>query len=61
MGMERDGKSKCKVVWLEGQEPHSVWATPIGEEDCFLLFTLSNGVTLRLQKSAVVKIEEGLP
>jgi hypothetical protein len=48
-----------KVVWVEGKETHSVWATPTGEEDGFLRFVLSNGATLRLQRSAIIKLEEG--
>jgi hypothetical protein len=49
---------KSKVVWTEGNDVHSVWATPEGEEDGFLKFMLSTGAILRLQKSSVVKIEE---
>ena len=49
---------KTKVVWNEGKEAHAVWATPVGEEDGFLKFILPNGAILRLQKSAIVKIEE---
>lgn len=56
--MERDGCTKVKVVWVEGSEAHSVVATPVGEADGFLQFSLVDGRTLRLQKTMVVKIEE---
>ena len=57
--MERDGTAKrCKVVWTEGSEVHSVMARSAGEENGFLKFILSNGAALCLHKSAVIKIEE---
>ena len=57
-GMERNGIGKVKIVWIEGDEPHSIVATPQGEEDNFLKFLLRDGRTILLQKSMIIKLEE---
>jgi hypothetical protein len=50
---------RVKIVWHEGNQPHVVYGEPLNEEDpLFISFRLSDGHTLRLNKAAVVKIEE---
>lgn len=58
--MGRDGMARrVKIVWHEGNQPHVVYGEPLNEEDpLFISFRLSDGHTLRLNKAAVVKIEE---
>jgi hypothetical protein len=50
---------RFKIVWNEGLQPHVVYGEPLNEEDpLFMSFRLSDGHTIRLNKVAVVKIEE---
>ena len=50
----------AKIVWNEDGKAHVVRARPLGEENGFLKFQLSDGRSLLLSKVAVVKIEEVL-
>jgi hypothetical protein len=58
--MDGTGKTGLKVVWLEGHETHSAKASRFSEDDGFLKFDLWDGRTLRLSRSCVLKIEEGV-
>jgi len=51
--------AKLKVVWNEGGQAHAIVATPTENADAdFLQFILADGRVIRLQKSAIVKLEE---
>jgi len=51
--------AKVKVVWNEGDKAHAIVATPTETADPdFLRFILSDGRVIRLQKAAIIKLEE---
>ena len=51
--------AKVKVVWNEGNQAHAILATPTENADPdFMQFILADGRTIRLRKSAIIKLEE---
>ena len=51
--------AKVKIVWNEGNEAHAIVATPLENTDPdFLQFILADGRMIRLNKDAIVKVEE---
>ena len=48
-----------KVVWLEGTEAHAINGRVIEEDEQFLTVGTLSGKTLRLNKSYLIKVEDG--
>ena len=57
MESERNGR-KFKIVWDEGFERHVEKGILVSNEGEFVQFALSDGRTLYLNKSAVIKMLE---